>query len=145
MPLGMPFVSSSGAVGLRPEREVRQHRRIQIRNRRVDARGVGKRALAHLRIRNHAHAAQRQRLAEAFVVAEQEQLVLLERAAQRAAELVPAERRRNGRLVEEIARIESAVAQKFEQRSVQRIGSGLRHHADLRARRACRIRRRRCR
>ena len=61
--------------------------------------GVGKQSLAHLRIGDHADAALRQRLAEAFVVAEEKQPVLLERTAQRAAELVLPEGRdgRSGR------------------------------------------------
>ena len=55
------------------------------------------------------------RLPEAFVVAEEEQPVLLQRAAQRAAELILPEGRRERGLVEEVARIQGAVAQKFEQ------------------------------
>ncbi len=122
-----------GTVGLRPEREVGQHRLVQIRHRRIDAGGVGKRSQAHLRVGNHADAALRFRLPETFVIAEQKQPVLLERPAQRAAELVLAERRIEGGLRKEAARIESAVAEKLEQRSMQRIGPGLRDHADLRA------------
>ena len=81
---------------------------------------------------HHAHVAYCQRLPETFVIAEQKQLVFLQRAAQRAAELISPERR-NGGPIEEVARVQIAIAQKLEQRSVQTIGAGLRDHADLRA------------
>ena len=71
-------------------------------------------------------------LAEAFVITKEEELVLLDGTAQRAAEAVAPEWR-DGALVEEIARVERAIAQEFVERAVQAIAAGGRDDADLRA------------
>ncbi len=81
-------------------------------------------AAARVGVGNQVHAGLMQVLAESFVIAEHEGLVLLDRAAQRDAELV-ALKARNGIRVEEVAGVEVVVAQEFVERSVQLIGSGL--------------------
>ena len=87
---------------------------------------------ARVGVGNQVHAGLVQVLAESFVVGEDEGLVLLHRAAQRAAELVARETR-DGTAVEEIARIESIVAQELVKRSVELVGSGLGDNEHLRA------------
>ena len=99
---------------------------------RLPSRRVGQIALPRLVIGNQRHRAQPPVLPEAFVVAEEKQLVLLHRAAQRRAKLVALELR-NRRLVKVVARIESAVAQKFKYRAMQTVGAGGGHDAHLRA------------
>ena len=80
--------------------------------------------------RHYAHVADGQTLAEAFVVAEDEDAILLDGTADRAPELVAAEgRHRSG--VEEVTRIELAVAEEFEEASVQGVAAGLRDYQDL--------------
>ena len=65
-----------------------------------------------------------QALDDAFVVDEEERLVRFDRAADAAAELVLAERRLgSGRVVEELARVEGAVAHKLQHRSMDRVGA----------------------
>ncbi len=117
----------------RPELHVLQHRRIQFGDGSVDARGIRQQSQPRFGVGNHADVALRQHLPEAFIVTEQEPLVLLERTSQRAAELVSA-KRRNRALVEEVAGVEIAVAEKLEQRTVQLVGARLSNHADLSAR-----------
>ena len=117
-----PAREQFGAVRVRPEGHVRQHGAVQVRHLHVLTGSVGQEALARLRVGHHAHVTHREALAEAFVIAEQEQAILLHRTAQRAAELIAAEWR-NAALVEIIRRIERAVAQKLEQRSVQRVAA----------------------
>ena len=74
----------------------------------------------------------------ALIIAEVEELVLHDRAADRAAELVPLRQRdqppagiRNrSRLRERISRLHVVVAQKFERDAVHLVGAGLRLRAD---------------
>src|ERR1700738_2732000 len=63
-------------------------------------------------------------LAEAFVVGEEKCFVALKRSAGGGAELITLEWR-SGTLVEEIWRVESVVAEKFEDGAVPPIGAGL--------------------
>lgn len=81
--------------------------------------------LTDLRIGNNGDAAEIESLPESLVVTEDKQAVFLQRPAQCAAELVSAERRSRKRLIEEIPRIEVAVAEEFEDRAMECIGSGL--------------------
>ena len=60
--------------------------------------------------------------------AEEEQFVLLDRSADRAAELIPLQG--VGRLGGGVVRVEGVVADKFEERAVKIIGSGLRDGID---------------
>ena len=83
---------------------------------------AGQVAAARVGVGNQVDAGLVQVLAESFVVGEDERLVLLDRAAQRAAELV-ALKARHGSAVEEVARIEGVVAQEFVQRSVHLVAS----------------------
>ena len=95
-------------VGFRPETHVRQHSPVQIGHwgRRPDA--VAGRACRHsgsnarqqtqprILIRYHCYVADSQPLPKPFVIAEEEGLVLPNRASQGAAKLVPLERRDAG-------------------------------------------------
>src|SRR5581483_3263288 len=76
------------------------------------------------------------RLAEpqAVVTAKEKRPVLLDRPAQHTAKLIPAQVRSLPRGVEKIARIQRVIAQKLEQRAMQRISSGLDGHIDRAAR-----------
>src|SRR5436190_5445413 len=83
-----------GTIGRRPQRHVLQHGLVETGNGSVHAGGrIRKRALPRQLIGNHADIADREALPESFVVAEQKQLVLLNRSAERAAELIPTEGR----------------------------------------------------
>ena len=105
------------AVGHRPKRQQRFDGRIHA-NILLRARGVGEIALARLVVRYQGHGAQAPVLPEALVVAEEEELVLPNRAAQRAAELVALKfGNRSG--VEVVAGIESAVADELKCRAVE--------------------------
>ena len=66
-----------------------------------------------------------------LIIAEKENLVLSDRAAERAAELVLIERAARGRKI--VARIEIGVAEEFENVAVKCIGAGFRDHVDLSA------------
>ena len=74
------------------------------------------------------------RHAEVFLqpldAAEEEQAVLLNRAAKAGAELVPAERRRLAPSIEEVARVHRAVAEEFESGSMDVVRAALGHEAD---------------
>ena len=70
-------------------------------------------------------------VAESLVGAENEQLVLDDRAAGGDAELILLQSG-NSRL-EEVAGVEAVVAQKLPRRSVELVGAGFGHHGDLRA------------
>src|SRR5712691_1504085 len=74
-------------------------------------------------------AALRQSLPEPFVVPEQEQLVLLERASQRSPKLIAL--KRSLVYIKDVPRVQGAVAQKLEDVSMQLVGSGGGHNADL--------------
>src|SRR5207244_7807127 len=85
-------------------------------------------------IGNDGDAAQRQPLPESFIISEQKHFVLLERPAQRRSKLIPLERRYRGQVrsigdVEEIAGVQSTVAQVFEDRSMQLV-CARRSHSD---------------
>src|SRR5207302_3051286 len=68
-------------------------------------------AQASLVVRDNRVIGTRQPLPKLFVGPEQEQLVLLERAAQRSSELIAPERRGAGSLIEEVPGIHGAVAE----------------------------------
>ena len=74
-------------------------------------------------------------LARALVIGEEEGLVVDDRAAGRAAELVLVERRARqaGRIGEEVVGVEIVVAQKLEDRAVKLIGAALDGGVDHRA------------
>src|SRR5580692_10513710 len=74
-----------------------------------------------------------QMLPVSFVVSKQEELVLLERAAQRASEYIALELG-DFALVEEISGVQIAVAQELVDVPVELVGSAGRNDADLRAR-----------
>ena len=69
--------SSSGPLGCGQNAKYGSIAGFRLATWRVDARGIGQQSQARLRVGNHAHAADRQRLPEAFVVAEQEQRFFL--------------------------------------------------------------------
>ena len=101
-----------------------QHAGLQIGNR-TTARPSSRRhqALASAAIRHNRDLAQRQALLKSFVVSKDKQLVLLDRASQRSAKLIPFKRRCAGGLIEEVPGIEGAVAQILEAATVPGIGS----------------------
>src|SRR5690348_8943552 len=72
-------------------------------------------------------------LPKAFVVSEQEELILLDRAAQRTAKAVALELR-DRPLIEKITRVQRAVAKKIVNRSMQFVGPGSGHDTHLAAR-----------
>src|SRR6478752_5846679 len=84
------------------------------RNANVDklAARIGQIAEARVVVGHERYIAQPKILAEAFVIAEEERLVLLDRAAKRSAKLVALELG-SGPLIEEIARVEIVIAQKL--------------------------------
>ena len=90
-------------------------------------------ALPRLQIRNHGDVADDEPVPESFVIPKEEQPVLLDRPPDTAAELISSERRsgalhaRSRAEIEDGPRIERAVAQKFENRSVKLIRAGLRN------------------
>src|SRR5262245_28729720 len=69
---------------------------------------------------------------EPFIVAEEEHTIFFDGSARAGAELISAEWS-DRTLIEEIPRIERAVAQKFEDRSMELVCSRLRDHIHLRA------------
>ena len=75
-----------------------------------------------------------QALQEPLVAGEHERPAGLDRAAQRAAELIPLKRRRRGPLVEVVRRVEGAVADELEGRPAPPVRARLRHDGDLAAR-----------
>src|SRR5438093_1189198 len=83
-------------VRIGPKRKILEHGRVYIRDLHAPDN-----PLPRLRIGHHAHTAERKRLPEALIVAEQKQLVLFDRATERATKLIPP-KRRNARLIEEI-------------------------------------------
>ena len=119
------------AVLHRPQREQRRDRRIDADILLLPGR-VGQIAQAGLIVRYESDSAQAPILAEAFVVAEEEELVGANGSSERAAELV-ALKLGNGALVEVVARIECAVADEFKCGAVQFVGARSRDDADLRA------------
>src|SRR5580693_8750944 len=102
-----------GAIDGRPQRHVFQYSRIEIGGRGIDAgRGVRQLSQPDLVVGNDGDITQCQRLPESLVVSKNEQLVFLDRPAQRAAELVTTERRYRA-LVEKVFGIQIAVAKKL--------------------------------
>src|SRR5213594_3247510 len=79
--------------------------------------------LASAAIRHNRELAQRQALLKSFVVSKDKQLVLLDRASQRSAKLIPFKRRCARGLIEEVPGIEGAVAQILEAAAVPGVGS----------------------
>ena len=65
-----------------------------------------------------------------FDTGEEEEAVLANRTAGAGAELVPAERRRFGAAIEEVSRIEGAVAKELESGATQAVRPALGHEAD---------------
>src|SRR5207253_9508369 len=86
------------AIGIRPKSQQRPHARGGI--------GPGS------AVRRERDIAQSEVLAEPFVICEQERLVFLERPAERCAKHITL-KLRDGAVIEEIARVERAIAQKF--------------------------------
>lgn len=129
---GDPIGQQLRTVGRRPERHVWQHVPVQARNLGLHARSARQEAEPRLGVGHYADAADRQALPEPFVIAEQEEAVLPERSAQRAAELIPPEGRHE-RLIQNIARVQGAVAQKLEYAAMRGVASRLGDHVDLRA------------
>src|SRR5579871_3937742 len=86
-----------------------------------------------LSVGNQGNVAQAQMLAEALVVAENEELVLDDRAAQRPAELV-ALKLGDRTSIEEVARVEVAVAQELVNAAVKLVRAGCCDDTDLPAR-----------
>src|SRR5438034_5648294 len=103
----------------------RQHADLQIGNRTTTHAGVSSRhqTLASAAIRHNRELAQRQALLKSFVVSKDKQLVLLDRASQRSAKLIPFKRRCARGLIEEVPGIEGAVAQILEAAAVPGVGS----------------------
>src|SRR6202043_3302539 len=88
----------------------------------------------------HLHAGQT--LPEALIRAKEEGLVVPNRSAQRAAKLIQLERSlRSRRPVEDLTRIEGAVAQILEDAAMQIVGARLRDDVDLAAGAAAVLRR----
>src|SRR6267378_4542185 len=83
-------------------------------------------------VRHQRNVAQTENLAETFVIPEQKRSVFLNRAAQRAAKNVALEIG-NLCLIEEIPRIEGAIAQEFVRVAVKLVRAGSSHNVDLRA------------
>ena len=115
----------------RPQRQQRRHRRVHAHVL-LRPRAVRQISLACLVVRRQRHRAQPPVLPEAFVVAEQKQLVPPQRPSQRAPKLIPLEFR-NRSLIEKVPRIQRAVAQELEPRAVQRICARRRYNTHLRA------------
>ena len=88
-------------------------------------------------IHRHRH---RLPLPKALIARKEERAVTPHRTAHRAAKIV-LRKSRLGRL-KRIARIQGAVAQELKQRAMKRVGAGLRHYVDRRARRPAKLRRR---
>ncbi len=101
----------------RPQREQRRDGRIDADELLLSC-GVGQIAQARLVVGHEGDGAQSPVLAEALVVAEEEELVRANGAAERSAELV-ALKLGNVALIEVVARIEGAVANEFECCAVQ--------------------------
>src|SRR5579862_8863715 len=89
-----------------PQRQQRLYARDGLRSRRI--------------VRNQRHVRQSEILAEAFIIPEQKQLVLHQRAAKRTAKLV-ALKDRNIALIKIVAGIERAVTDEFKRAAVQLI------------------------
>src|SRR5437667_4987948 len=123
-------------VGLRPQREVRQNRRVKVLDWLIDPVRVRQESLPRLLVRHNGDFGQVPLLAEALVVSKNERLVLLNGSTRGTTELISPERRdarviRPGLAVKEVPRIQGAVAQKFVCRTVEVIGTGLRHDGDV--------------
>src|SRR5208337_2454541 len=117
-------------VGLRPERHIWQHRRIQAADRGFHTTLIRQVSLASQGVRNNADITERLTLPKAFVIAEQEQLIFFDRPSHRGSELVLLEWR-DGTLIKVVATIQRAVSDKLVKRPMQRIAPRLRDHADL--------------
>ncbi len=85
---------------------------------------------AHIVVGDERHVAQAQVLAEPLVIGEDEGFVFHDGAAERGSELIAAEA--GHRLpVEKVSGVQIAIAEKFEQRSMQSVGSRLRGDGHL--------------
>src|SRR5207249_6122596 len=104
-----------------------------IRHGRIHAGGrIRQPALSRFVVRNDRHVADSEAMTESFIVAEKKNAILLERTSAAGAELISPEWS-DGTLIEEIARIERAVPEKFENRSVELVRSRLRDDGHLRS------------
>ena len=92
-------------------------------------------ALVGAEVRDGSVVRQTEPFPQAFITAEKEQFVFLDRPAQNTAELIALESG-NGlvRLVEVVLGIECAVAEEFKPRTMQCVGSGIGHHVHHTAR-----------
>src|ERR1700730_19435340 len=79
--------------------------------------------------RHRVHLSKTQRLAQPFVVAKKEGLVLLDRPSVRGPELVAAERRNYGS-VKVVSRIERTIPKELVRVAVEPVGPGARDGAD---------------
>src|ERR1041385_1943781 len=122
------------AVRRRPEGiDEWQHAAFQIRNRTTTHRSINGRhqPLAGAVVRHNRELAKGEALLKSFIVPKDKHLVLLDRTSQRSSKLIAFERRSACGLIEEVARIESAIAQKLKDASVPFVGSRRGHDADL--------------
>src|SRR5207249_2462847 len=123
--------SNSGPVGFRPQREVRQNRRIKVRDRLIDPIRVQQQTLSRLLVWHNGDFGQVPHLTEPLIVSKNEHLVLLYGSTCGPTKLISSEWRdarviRPGLAVKEVPRIQDAVAQEFVCRAVEVIGTGLR-------------------
>src|SRR5579884_2079341 len=134
LPVTESFANGAAEIGPileGPEREKRGRAGSQS-DRCEFAASIGKQPLAGSVVGHKRHIAQAEMLAKAFVVAENEKLVFLDGAAERGAEFVALELG-DIALVEEIARVQIAVAEEFINTAVKLVCSGSRDDTDLRA------------
>jgi len=104
---------------------------VELSHRAINAvAGIRQRARTSLLVGYDAQAADGQCLPEAFVVAEQEQAIFLERSSRRRPELISLEGR-SLCLIKKTPGIERAVSKEFKNGSMKSVRAGLRDDIDL--------------
>ena len=138
--VGVPHFRRAVAEVLPVRNRVEQ---IEIRlHQRIDGDGARRQdAVVRGGVRQPRQVREREVLAQSLVAAEVEQLVLDDRTAGGRAELVAREWRRHAARIEEVRRVEFAVAQELEDRAVDGVRARLGDRADDAARGAPELRR----
>src|SRR5262249_51459377 len=124
-------IACDGAVGLREKRQIRPHGGTDRDAHGLRARGIAEyRAIARVGRKGERDVRQSFDFAQLLIIRKKEGLVPGDRSSQRTAELIAVERRLLR--VEEVARVELAVAQKLKNASVKLVRARLKnggHHA----------------